>query len=60
MLDKLKAKLLSAIDEHNEVQQDENKHIDAYDALNSLMECSDIEIENAIAEINRKTEEAED
>lgn len=60
MLEKLKAKLLSAIDDHNEAQKDESKHIDAYDAINSLMECSDLEIENAIADINKQTEELED
>lgn len=60
MLNELKQRLIDAVDDHNHAQQDEAKHIDAFDVINQLRGAGDEEIAKEIDAINKKTDALEE
>lgn len=59
MENEMRIRLITAIDEYNELQEDENKQLDVYEVMDSLNDFSDQQIEDTISEINLKIDELE-
>lgn len=60
MENETRIRLITAIDEYNELQEDENKQLDVYEVMDSLNDFSEQQIEDTISEINLKIDELED
>lgn len=59
MENETRIRLITAIDEYNELQEDENKQLDVYEVMDSLNDFSNQQIEDTISEINLKIDELE-